>query len=214
MRVGAFEVPQPELHDAQTMMRLRHISGAFTARSLSEIIAPLLLNGAPTSLRVLDWLVVNYSKKQPVGYLLRDARDGSQFFNLHHSYMAWLHTFRRRLFDPFRRGPHVYFDTSDGRRVSTTPAQLNFLFWAITHDVLVFMREHHALVEKDMNTTLAAARAARESGQRAKRAKLVPQDAHAQGACFAITDGAVRLVFDAADIRGKDRSRAVTTVER
>lgn len=196
LQIGAFEVPQADAHDAQALMRLRHISTEFDAAVLENRIAPLLQHGKPTSLRVLDWLVVNYSKKQPVGYLLRNMHSGSRFFNLHHSYMTWLHTFRRRLFDPFRRGAHVHFATASGVRVSTTPAQLNFLYWALTHEVLDYMVRNHTLVERDMNQTLTLARVARQNGMRAKRAKLVPRDARARGVCFAISNGSVRMVFD------------------
>ena len=56
-----------------------------------------------------------------------------------------------------------------------------------------------------MNTTLAAARLARQNGSRTKRAKLVPQNARSRGVFLAIADGRVYMVFDAdADVGADD----------
>ena len=41
-------------------------------------------------------------------------------------------------------------------------AQLNFLRWALTYDVLAYVRRHAAVIERDMLTTLGESRRRRQ----------------------------------------------------
>jgi hypothetical protein len=135
---------------------------------------PLLEQSEPSSLRVLDWLCVNFSKKNVVSYTVTDRNNNQEHFDLHRSYSQWLRNFRRKGFDVFRRGNRVRFSTSNGIEVETTVAQLNFCVWLMRHKVLDWIRENHAEVEQDMNMTLSQARRARLAGTRRKRSQLVP----------------------------------------
>ena len=134
---------------------------------------PLLEQSQPSSLRVLDWLCVNYSKKHVISYTVTDKNNNQEHFDLHRSYSQWLRNFRRKGFDVFRRGNRVRFCTSHGE-VETTVAQLNFCVWLMRYQVLEWIRQNHANVEQDMNTTLSQARRARLAGTRRKRSQLVP----------------------------------------
>lgn len=96
------------------------------------------------SLRVLDWLVTNYSKKKNVVYTTR-VGDRDVAFNLFLEYKSALKGFSKRLMDPFCRRGRVSF-----KGVETTCGQLNFFRWAITYGVLDYATQHHDDIENDM----------------------------------------------------------------
>lgn len=98
------------------------------------------------SLRVLDWLITNYSKKNPVSYALPSGKR----VNVHVMYKAQLDGYSKRYFDPFRRRDKVRFVASGGQEFDTTVGQLNFFHWAISNGVLDYGLRHAAAIEKDM----------------------------------------------------------------
>lgn len=96
------------------------------------------------SLRVLDWLVTNYAKKNNIVYMTRVA--GQEVaFNLFLEYKSCLKAYSKRLLDPFCRRGRVLF-----KGVETTCGQLNFFRWAITYGVLEYATKHHDTIEQDM----------------------------------------------------------------
>ena len=96
------------------------------------------------SLRVLDWLVTNYAKKNNVVYSTRV--DGcSVAFNMFLEYKCQLKAYSKKHFDMFCRRERIEF-----RGVRTTVGQLNFFKWAITSGVLEYSRAHHDTIEQDM----------------------------------------------------------------
>jgi hypothetical protein len=110
------------------------------------------------SLRVVDWLVTNYAKRYDV--TLQFGEDGSKperMVNLHHEYRAWLHVWRRKLFDPFARRSRIFFRV-DGEFHTTTVAQLNFLLFAHRLGVIDYVTEHISEIEGDMNQILRSRR--------------------------------------------------------
>lgn len=96
------------------------------------------------SLRVLDWLVTNYAKKNNIVYMTR-VGDREVAFNLFLEYKSCLKAYSKRLLDPFCRRGRVLF-----KGVETTCGQLNFFRWAITYGVLDYATKHHDTIEGDM----------------------------------------------------------------
>jgi hypothetical protein len=96
------------------------------------------------SLRVLDWLVTNYAKKNNIVYMTR-VGDREVAFNLFLEYKSCLKAYSKRLLDPFCRRGRVSF-----RGIETTCGQLNFFRWAITYGVLDYATKHHDTIEGDM----------------------------------------------------------------
>lgn len=101
------------------------------------------------SLRLVDWLVTNYSKSHNVVYYVNKMP-----FNMHQSYKNMLRAYSKKLFDPFRRHKRVYLngDTPGSNGViETTVAQLTFFKWAIENDVLKYAYEHRKTIKEDMD---------------------------------------------------------------
>lgn len=112
------------------------------------------------SLRSLEWLVTNYSKKFAV---VLYSKDKQSEIDIHSSYRNRLGLCRRSLFDPFCRDIRVYYTwnlkdkkTQEMKEVVliTTVGQLNFMKWADEHDVIQYAKSHHRAIQSDMETTL------------------------------------------------------------
>jgi len=91
-----------------------------------------ILNGKQKiSLRIIDWFVTNYSKKNNIHYLLYKKDDNTvsftgdtneffKQFNTYHSYKSQLKSYSKKRFDPFCRRDRIKF-TCDGKKsIETT----------------------------------------------------------------------------------------------
>jgi hypothetical protein len=115
-----------------------------------RLLSDVLNNEAGISLRILDWLVTNYSKKKNIVYFV-DGTDGyPAAFNMFLEYKSQLKAYSKRFFDPFCRRERLGFVDSEGRDFQTTLGQLNFFRWAITNGVVDFGAQHAADIEADM----------------------------------------------------------------
>jgi hypothetical protein len=65
------------------------------------------------------------------------------------SYSSELHSGHRLLFDPFRRGTHVYFE-ADGQNRHSTVGQLCFLKWCFDNGIDKYVDENADEIKKDM----------------------------------------------------------------
>lgn len=128
--------------------RLQRIFEYFDDACLKDVLLPVILKDGELSLRALDWLVTNYSKKVPIVYAVTPPGKPQTLFNLHREYKDWLRNHKRKNFDPFRRGQRIYFDV-DGHTYESTVGQLNFFFWASRYGVLDYARANIDKIERD-----------------------------------------------------------------
>lgn len=98
------------------------------------------------SMRVLDWFVSNYSKKNNVFFVTKEGKH----FNVYLEYKSSLKSYSKRFFDPFCRGPRVIFKDVSGKDFSTTVGQLNFFRWAIKNELILQCKSIVDEVEQDM----------------------------------------------------------------
>jgi hypothetical protein len=65
------------------------------------------------SLRVIDWFVTNYSKKNDVIYMIYESDNENyphKSFNVYHSYKSQLKSYSKKNFDPFCRRNKINFE--------------------------------------------------------------------------------------------------------
>ncbi len=106
------------------------------------------------SLRIIDWFVTNYSKKnfviyeRPVigGFSMCDTR-----FKVYNDYKLMLKSNSKRFFDPFCRWDRISIPVDAEESFETTIGQLNFFKWAIENRILEYIEEHYQEIESDMN---------------------------------------------------------------
>jgi|LakMenEpi03Aug12_release.lakeMendotaPanAssembly.Ray.scaffolds.fasta_scaffold208514_3 hypothetical protein len=159
------------------MQRLRELvkSNFFSPEMLSVIANMNEESGTKkqTRLRSFDWAVTNFTKGNPISYLRpvksiganthakkedeeedkEDKEDKEEktrrIVDPHVSYSSELHSGHRLLFDPFRRGTHVYFE-ADGQNRHSTVGQLCFLKWCFDNGIDKYVDENADEIKKDM----------------------------------------------------------------
>lgn len=198
LRHGAFYayVPIPAKQEAVLTWMLAHRSVVdLDDTFLRTQLVTRLNRKHPVSLRLLDWLVVDYAREYNVRYATNLPPHGERVIVVMHAlYTAWLNRWRRRLYDPFRRRHRLYFDL-DGRTHSTTVGQLHFFFMAQMYGFLDYATAHLAEIDAHMKLrlteTATAKAAAKQRGEKYRRQALVSR---AQPTAF-MTQGAHTLHF-------------------
>jgi len=109
------------------------------------------------SLRIIDWFVTNFSKKQNIIYdinTLENTSESNNLFNVYINYKLQLKGYSKRQFDPFCRRERInyIYDQINNKSITTTVGQLNFFRWAISNKVLDYIQNNINVIEDDMNT--------------------------------------------------------------
>ena len=117
-------------------------------KCLIEIINTSNNDQCKVSLRLVDWLVTNYSKSKNIIYYV----DG-QPFNMHQSYKDMLKAYSKKMFDPFRRHVRTYLTCPNyGNGIlETTVAQMTFFKWAIDNHVIEYAHNHKVDIKSHMD---------------------------------------------------------------
>jgi hypothetical protein len=118
--------------------------------NLSKILS--IINGhSRESLRLIDWFVTNYAKKNFVGYDLIDNHGKTKRFKVYIDYKLKLKAYSKKRFDPFCRWDRIAIPYKNDTHIQTTIGQLNFFKWALENNILSYISEHLDDIEKDMN---------------------------------------------------------------
>lgn len=138
----------------------------------------IIYQNTPLSLRLLDWLVTNYSKKYNIIYPLLNSNE-KIYFNIYLDYKNQLKAYSKKFFDPFCRQKRLiintgtfkwqeYFDEEvSDQEIVTTVGQLNFFRWFIENKILDYALANIRLIDADMINTMA-------SKKKGKRTVLSP----------------------------------------
>lgn len=123
-----------------------------------DILLPIIEQKSNISLRILDWLVTNYSKKYNVAYELYKNGTKTLFF-IYLSYKNQLKAYSKKNFDPFCRRNRIGIDLSELSNdrvgtITTTIGQLNFFRWFIENKLLNYVLININKIDEDMNDTL------------------------------------------------------------
>jgi hypothetical protein len=131
----------------------------FCSKTNIEKLLDIVEGKSNISLRLIDWFVTNYSKKNNIMYnpnvykkkkKIKKA-DFADFFNVFQNYKSQLKAYSKKHFDPFCRRIRIHFYYSKENYLITTVGQLNFFKWAIENYVVDYIKENIKDIEKDMN---------------------------------------------------------------
>lgn len=136
-------------------------------RNKMSFLRDIVYQNTPLSLRLLDWLVTNYSKKYNIIYPLYKSNGDVIYFNIYLDYKNQLKAYSKKYFDPFCRQRRIVIDintlkwkeynpdiiTGD-KEIVTTVGQLNFFRWVIENKIYEYAINNISLIDSDMNTTL------------------------------------------------------------
>lgn len=94
------------------------------------------------SLRLIDWFVTNFCKKNTI---ITESR-----FNIYIDYRSQLKAFSKHNFDPFKRRERIRYYYQTDKYIITTIGQLNFFKWAIENGIIVYIQKNYTEIENDM----------------------------------------------------------------
>ena len=119
-----------------------------------------LTGDAPLSLRIIDWFVTKYSRKNFVRYQLN-----GQDFLVYLSYKGQLKAYSKQYFDPNCRRERIMFTIPGQEQFMTTIGKLNFFRWALESNILDYIEAHEEEIRTGYNSYL------KETTQTQKRVK-------------------------------------------
>ena len=125
----------------------------FYAQNDGEYFKKLLsiINGENNiSLRIIDWFVTNYSKKNNICWM----NNNNNRFVVYLNYKAQLKAYSKKQFDPFCRRERLNFYLDDNIYIITTVGQLNFFKWILTNNILNYILKYLPEIEQDMHESL------------------------------------------------------------
>ena len=113
-------------------------------------ILPIINGESLISLRIIDWFVTNYSKKNFTQYNI--VKNGLTYrFKVHKEYKLKLRSYKKRRFDPFCRWERIMIPFENDTQIQTTIGQLNFFEWCLKNKIMDYIEKHTDDIEKDMN---------------------------------------------------------------
>lgn len=116
---------------------LESVQSFFSESINADILIEILDKKKGVSLRYLEWFITNYSKKNDLSYRTKDGKN----FSVHCCYKSTLDGYSKKLFDPFCRKNKIDFIIpGTDRQIKTTVAQLNFIKWCITNNVIEYVQ--------------------------------------------------------------------------
>jgi hypothetical protein len=125
----------------------------FTNRDNLDQVIPIITGKSKISLRILDWFVTNYSKKNNIHYQIT-LNNKIKNFIVYLDYKSQLKAYSKRQFDPFCRRERISFIDHDNNELITTVGQLNFFRWGIENNILEYIKSNYDIIENDMNNSL------------------------------------------------------------
>ena len=139
----------------QTLSKFYNNINPKTNKQYIEDILPILTGNTRLSIRLIDWFVTNYSKKNNIVYSLEETNNTiSKYFNVYTNYKAQLKGYKKKLFDPFCRKRRIPFYYGDNKCLITTIGQLNFFKWALEYKILEYLENNYNIINIDMNNTI------------------------------------------------------------
>ena len=140
----------------------------FTYRVYLDKVIPIITGKSKISLRILDWFVTNFSKKNNIHYQV-GINGKIKNFIVYLDYKAQLKAYSKKAFDPFCRRERISFISHDNDELITTVGQLNFFRWSIENNILDYIDENYDEIENDMNNSLRNLYKKKEGEEKSRR---------------------------------------------
>lgn len=156
----------------QNKLLLKKIMEYYKENNNIHQIIPIIDAESRLSIRIIDWFVTNYAKKNFTHYNLC-RNDGKNIrFKVYIEYKLKLKSYSKKRFDPFCRWERISIPLSqcysnneeylkynkpenmdDDIYIVTTIGQLNFFKWALENKILDYIHDNFESIEDDMNSS-------------------------------------------------------------
>lgn len=148
----------------QNLLLFENLIGFFKENNNLQKISNIINGNSPLSLRIIDWFVTNYAKKNDVIYKNNTHYSKhNRSFRVYNEYKLKLKAYGKMKFDPFCRWTRITIPYDNEHFMETTIGQLNFFKWAIENNILEYIEENYEKIEADMNTRNSTSRRKKKS---------------------------------------------------
>ena len=163
-------------HSKQDLL-MSSLSKFYTNQEHVQEIISIITGKSKISLRVIDWFVTNYSKKNNISYILtEDNKIVSNIDNIskyrefivYIDYKLQLKGYQKKQFDPFCRRSRINYYYAKNKYFVTTVGQLNFFRWAIKNGIITYITDNLKNIEDDMNKCYKAVYSKKNSPDKKK----------------------------------------------
>tara|TARA_A100001011_G_scaffold385732_1_gene460251 strand:+ start:1365 stop:1904 length:540 start_codon:yes stop_codon:yes gene_type:complete len=133
-------------YTTQNSLLLNNLMKFYNVNNNLENILPIINGESEISLRLIDWFVTNYAKKNFTVYKIKNER-----FKVYIDYKLKLKAYSKKRFDPFCRWDRINIPYKDETYIQTTIGQLNFFRWALENNIIKYISDNMKKIIQDMN---------------------------------------------------------------
>ena len=148
----------------QNSLLLDNLMKFYRENNNLENILPIINGESEISLRLIDWFVTNYAKKNFTVYNRNNER-----FKVYIDYKLKLKAYSKKRFDPFCRWDRINIPYKNDTYIQTTIGQLNFFRWALENDIIKYIKENMNKIILDMNKRNSTSKKRKEKKNTRKR---------------------------------------------
>ena len=162
-----------------------------------------IINGeSKVSLRIIDWFVTNFAKKNFTVYSIPaknrcstviNGEENMERFKVFHHYKLELKAYSKVRFDPFSRRERIMIPYTNDTSLQTTIGQLNFFKWAIENQVLEYIENNYDEIELDMNSRNSISKKNEEESETDNKTRKKREELSVS-ACKTIKKESVKIV--------------------
>tara|TARA_Y100000389_G_C17467198_1_gene526737 strand:- start:3642 stop:4202 length:561 start_codon:yes stop_codon:yes gene_type:complete len=137
-------------YSTQNGLLLKNLIDYYNKDKIDRILP--IINGESTlSLRLVDWFVCNYAKKNYTIYTY--SKDNTKVrFKVWVDYKLKLKAYSKKRFDPFCRWDRINVPYDKDSCIQTTIGQLNFFKWALENKIIDYIEKNLKKISDDMNS--------------------------------------------------------------
>ena len=135
-------------YHTQNQVLLDNLLLFYNAKNLDKVIN--IINGkSKISLRLIDWFVTNYAKKNFIIYNITENEEKKRF-KVYQDYKLKLKAYSKKRFDPFCRHERITIPYKNNTSMETTIGQLNFFRWYIKNNISSYILNNNNNIENDI----------------------------------------------------------------
>lgn len=135
--------------NTQNQLLLQNMIRFYKIDDRIDRILPIINGTSNLSIRIIDWFVTNYAKKN---FTIIESPNSSSRFKVYSDYKLKLKAYSKKRFDPFCRWERINIPYKNGTSIQTTLGQLNFFKWALENNIIDYIEKHFEEIEYDMNS--------------------------------------------------------------
>jgi len=155
-------------YTTQNSLLLQKLIAFYKENNYLDVILPIINGEGKMSLRLIDWFVTNYAKKNFIVYYLKRG-GATQRFKVYTDYKLKLKAYSKKRFDPFCRWERITIPYDDDNYIQTTIGQLNFFKWVLENEILTYLEENFETIEKDMNRRNSTSKRKEKSNKKTRK---------------------------------------------